>query len=100
MEMDLVKYAYEASQSLSNLRLILLWDEKLNVISISDGNYIALKIFLDNCKEKIDNIIDLIEKYCNDEEDIIGCPNCNYSITKRNYPKFCGNCGQALDWSE
>ena len=28
------------------------------------------------------------------------CPNCNYSITKRNYPKFCGNCGQALDWSD
>lgn len=28
------------------------------------------------------------------------CPSCNYSITKRNYPKFCGNCGQALDWSE
>ena len=28
------------------------------------------------------------------------CPSCNYSISKRNYPKFCGNCGQALDWSE
>jgi hypothetical protein len=68
MEMDLVKYAYEASQMLSNLRLILLWDEKLNVISISRGNYIALKIFLDNCKEKIDEIIDLMEKYNKERE--------------------------------
>lgn len=65
MEMDLVKNAYEASQMLSNLRLRLLWDEKLQ---ISKGNYIALKIFLDNCKEKIDDIIDMIEKYCKDEK--------------------------------
>mgnify|MGYP000993852356 CR=1 FL=1 len=69
MEMDLVKDAYEASQRLSNLRLILLWDEKLNVISISSGNYIALKIFLDNCKEKIDEIIDLMEKYSKEEKE-------------------------------
>ena len=27
------------------------------------------------------------------------CPNCNCSINRRYYPKFCG-CGQALDWSE
>lgn len=67
MEMDLVKNAYYASQLLSNLRLRLLWDEKLQ---ISRGNYIALKIFLDNCKEKIDDIIDLIEKYCKDEKKI------------------------------
>ncbi len=67
MEMDLVKNAYEASQMLSNLRLRLLWDDK---ISICRGNYIALKIFLDNCKEKIDDIIDLIEKYCKDEKKI------------------------------
>ena len=67
MEMDLVKNAYYASQLLSNLRLRLLWDEKLQ---ISKGNYIALKIFLDNCKEKIDDIIDMIEKYCKDEKKI------------------------------
>ena len=65
MEMDLVKNAYVASQMLSILRLRLLWDEKLQ---ISRGNYIALKIFLDNCKEKIDDIIDMIEKYCKDEK--------------------------------
>ena len=69
MEMDLVKNAYEASQRLSNLRLILLWDEKLNVISISNENYIALKIFIDNCKEKIDDIIDMIEKYSKKEKE-------------------------------
>ncbi len=67
MEMDLVKNAYEASQLLSTLRLRLLWDEKLQ---ISRGNYIALKIFLDNCKEKIDDIIDMIEKYCKEEKKI------------------------------
>jgi len=67
MEMDLVKNAYEASQLLSILRLRLLWDEKL---SISRGNYIALKIFLDNCKEKIDDIIDMIEKNCKEEKKI------------------------------
>ena len=67
MEMDLVKNAYVASQMLSILRLRLLWDEK---IQISRGNYIALKIFLDNCKEKIDDIIDMIEKYCKDEKKI------------------------------
>ena len=65
MKMDLVKNAYVASQMLSILRLRLLCDEKLQ---ISRGNYIALKIFLDNCKEKIDDIIDMIEKYCKDEK--------------------------------
>ena len=95
MGIDLVNNAYNASEMLSNLKILLLLDEKL-----SRENYIVLKFFVDNCKEKIDNIIDLIEKYCNDEEDIIGCPNCNYSITRMNYPKFCGNCGHALDWSE
>ena len=67
MEMDLVKNAYVASQMLSILRLRLLCDEKLQ---ISRGNYIALKIFLDNCKEKIDDIIDMIEKYSKDEKKI------------------------------
>lgn len=67
MEMDLVKNAYEASQLLSILRLRLLWNEKLQ---ISRGDYIALKIFLDNCKEKIDDIIDMIEKYCKEEKKV------------------------------
>ena len=101
MGIDLVNHAYKASEMLSNLKILLLMDDKL-----SKENYLALKIFVDNCKEKIDEIIDLIGKYCNDEkidsieEDIIGCPNCNFSITRRNYPKFCGNCGQALYWSD
>ena len=67
MEMDLVKNAYYASQMLSNLRLRLLWDEK---IQIDRGNYIALKIFLDNCKEKIEDIIDMIEKYNKEEKKV------------------------------
>ena len=101
MGIDLVNNAYKASEMLSNLKILLLLDEKL-----SRENYIVLKIFVDNCKEKIDEIIDMIEKYSKDEridsieEDIIGCHNCNYSITKRNYSNFCGNCGQSLDWSE
>ena len=58
MGIDLVNNAYKASEMLSNLKLLLLLDEKL-----SRENYIALKIFVDNCKEKIDEIIDLMEKY-------------------------------------
>lgn len=64
MEMDLVKNAYEASVMLSNVRLLLLWDEK-----ISRENYIALKIFIDKCKENLDDIINKIEKYCKEEEE-------------------------------
>lgn len=64
MKTDLVKNAYEASEKLSNLRLLLIWEEKL-----SKGNFLALKIFVDNCKEKIDEIINLIEKYGNDEKE-------------------------------
>ena len=58
MGIDLVNNAYKASEMLSNLKILLLMDEKL-----SRENYIALKIFVDNCKEKIDEIIDLMEKY-------------------------------------
>ena len=58
MGIDLVNNAYKASEMLSNLKLLLLMDDKL-----SRENYIALKIFVDNCKEKIDEIIDLMEKY-------------------------------------
>ena len=28
------------------------------------------------------------------------CPSCNYSINRRNHPKFCGNCSASLDWGE
>ena len=58
MGIDLVNNAYKASEMLSNLKILLLMDDKL-----SRENYIALKIFVDNCKEKIDEIIDLMEKY-------------------------------------
>ena len=63
MGIDLVNNAYKASEMLSNLRLLLLWDEK-----VSRENYIALKIFIDNCKEKIDEIVDLMEKYNKERE--------------------------------
>ena len=64
MGIDLVNNAYKASDMLSNLKiLLLLLDEKL-----SRENYIALKIFVDNCKEKIDEIIDLMEKYNKERE--------------------------------
>ena len=64
MGIDLVTNAYKASDMLSNLKLLLLLDEKL-----SRENYIALKIFVDNCKEKIDEIIDLMEKYSKEEKE-------------------------------
>ena len=64
MGIDLVKNAYKASEMLSNLKILLLMDEKL-----SRENYIALKIFVDNCKEKIDEIIDLMEKYSKEEKE-------------------------------
>jgi len=64
MGIDLVNNAYKASEMLSNLKLLLLMDDKL-----SRENYIALKIFVDNCKEKIDEIIDLMEKYSKEEKE-------------------------------
>ena len=64
MGIDLVTNAYKASDMLSNLKLLLLLDEKL-----SRENYIALKIFVDNCKEKIDEIIDSMEKYSKEEKE-------------------------------
>ena len=64
MGIDLVNNAYKASEMLSNLKILLLMDDKL-----SRENYIALKIFVDNCKEKIDEIIDLIEKYSKEEKE-------------------------------
>ncbi len=63
MGIDLVNNAYKASEMLSNLKILLLMDDKL-----SRENYIALKIFVDNCKEKIDEIIDLMEKYNKERE--------------------------------
>ena len=63
MGIDLVNNAYNASEMLSNLKILLLLEEKL-----SRENYIALKIFVDNCKEKIDEIIDLMEKYNKERE--------------------------------
>ena len=64
MGIDLVNNAYKASEMLSNLKILLLMDDKL-----SRENYIALKIFVDNCKEKIDEIIDLMEKYSKEEKE-------------------------------
>ena len=64
MGIDLVNNAYKASEMLSNLKILLLMVEKL-----SRENYIALKIFVDNCKEKIDEIIDLMEKYSKEEKE-------------------------------
>ena len=64
MGIDLVNNAYKASEMLSNLKILLLMDEKL-----SRENYIALKIFVDNCKEKIDEIIDLMERYSKEEKE-------------------------------
>ena len=63
MGIDLVNHAYKASEMLSNLKILLLMDDKL-----SKENYLALKIFVDNCKEKIDEIIDLMEKYNKEKE--------------------------------
>ncbi len=28
------------------------------------------------------------------------CPNCNYSVNRRNHLKFCGLCGALLDWND
>ena len=64
MGIDLVNNAYKASEMLSNLKLLLLMDDKL-----SRENYIALKIFVDNCKEKIDEIIDLMKKYSKENKE-------------------------------
>lgn len=56
MEMELVKKAYKTFEVLSDLRLLLLWDEKL-----CENNYATLKFIINECKNKIGDIINLIE---------------------------------------
>ena len=52
-----------------------------------------------------DEIADLLEKQIPKkplEEHFFGigkCPNCNAAFLDKS-TKYCGNCGQALDWSD
>ena len=56
MEMELVKKAYKTFEELSDLRLLLLWDEKL-----CKNNCATLKFIINECKNKISDIINIIE---------------------------------------
>ena len=64
IKMELVKIAYNVFVGLSDLRLLLLWDEEL-----CKENYTSLEFIINNCKDKIDDIINMIEKYCKDEKE-------------------------------
>ena len=65
-------------------------------------------------KEECDMCIDALEKQVpiehhhtkvyevKDNIRLSICPNCLYSITTNQYeyPKYCPNCGQKIDWSD
>lgn len=44
--------------------------------------------------ENIDLYIDDYENYGGD------CPKCGYPVNEKREPNYCGECGQAIDWSD
>ena len=57
-------------------------------------------------KQAIDRAVETLEKQIPKKPDRGVCPNCNSrhiyaaSFTKADRFKYCGDCGQALDWSD
>ena len=65
--MKLVKILYKACVGFSELKISLLLNEQ-ECIKECKRVYPTLKIFINNLKDKIDEIENLIEKYSNDEK--------------------------------
>ena len=65
--MDLVKLLYKACIEFSEIKISLLLNEP-ECKKECERNYPTLKIFINNLKDKIDEIENLIEKYSNDEK--------------------------------
>ena len=65
--MKLVKILYKACVGFSELKISLLLNEQ-ECIKECKRDYPTLKIFINNLKDKIDEIENLIEKYSNDEK--------------------------------
>ena len=65
--MKLVKILYKACVGFSELKISLLLNEQ-ECKKECKRNYPTLKIFINNLKDKIDEIENLIEKYSNDKE--------------------------------
>ena len=65
--MDLVKLLYKACIEFSEIKISLLLNEQ-ECIKERKRDYPTLKIFINNLKDKIDEIENLIEKYSNDEK--------------------------------
>ena len=65
--MKLVKILYKACVGFSELKISLLLNED-ECIKECKRVYPTLKIFINNLKDKIDEIENLIEKYYNDEK--------------------------------
>ena len=65
--MDLVKLLYNASIGFSELKILLLSNEQ-ECKKECERYYSTLKIYINNLKDKIDEIENLIEKYYNDEK--------------------------------
>ena len=65
--MDLVKLLYKACIEFSEIKISLLLNEP-ECKKECERNYPTLKIFINNLKDKIDEIENLIEKYYNDEK--------------------------------
>ena len=65
MEKDLVKIAHNVYVELAELRLLLFFNDKA-----CKELYTTLEFIIDNCKRKIDDITDLIERYSKEEKKI------------------------------
>ena len=65
--MDLVKLLYNACVGFSELKISLLLNEP-ECKKECERNYLTLKIYINDIKDKIDEIEKLIEKYYNDEK--------------------------------
>ena len=65
--MELAKLLYKASVGFSELKISLLLNEP-ECKKECERNYLTLKIYINDLKDKIDEIEKLIEKYYNDEK--------------------------------
>ena len=81
---------------------------KDGMCAVEKGNGWPYWKYGDNCsKRMLTDAVDLLKK--DKPRNVIGaikvdgkitghCPNCDSMLNKLYTPKWCGNCGQALNW--
>ena len=60
-------------------------------------DYLISLIERDTPMKLIENGV--INSTTNEQWSVFHCPKCNYLMSQI-LPKFCGECGQRIDWSE